>query len=137
MVNDQSNMDINRPLIDAGVPELEGREGYFATYLSMKLHLARWLGTETGPGSTDPRVFLFTQLMVSHITDPEERARLDAKIWTEQARLMKVLAPNDKVASNEVKTIALRDACFVVQGDISTWYDKFVGVTSRNVIELV
>jgi len=123
-----------RYLIDAGIPALEGKEGYYATYLSIKLQLARWLGGETGYATTDPRIYLYTELLISHITDEAERTRLRAKIEAEETRLLK---DTKGEASSEERALARREACFIVQGDISTWYDKFVGVTSKNVIEMV
>lgn len=121
-------------LVDAGVPELEGKEGYYATYLSIKLQLARWLASEAGYANTDPRISLYTALLISHITDGEERERLRKKLVEEEERM---LNGNKGMPSSEERAIARRDACFIIMGDISSWYDKFVGVTSKNVIELV
>ena len=120
-------------LIDAGVPEMEGRDGYYATYLSMKLHLATWLSSPDGGSITDQRVFLFTELLISHITDGEERERLRKLLKEKEIEFLE----GQKDPSNEDRSLAKREACFFVQGQVTSWFDKFVGVTSKNVIELV
>jgi hypothetical protein len=108
---------------DLGIPQYEGKDGYYANYLRARDAFGTLLLQSESP--TDLRVMNFVDYIISGITDETYREEL----WKEIDEGLKKITGKDNLE------VARLQRKFLIRtlGKVSTWYDRFVGVTVKNV----
>ena len=119
--------------VDAGTPILEGRDGYYQAYLIHRTQIGKLIGEENGVA--DSRLYFLTRLVISGITDKAERDKLLDQLSENITERINEAGGPAIAAAN--KRVCQNEACLDILGEISTWYDKFVGITSKNLIDIV
>ncbi|MDD4466803.1 MAG: hypothetical protein PHN91_03330, partial [Patescibacteria group bacterium] len=75
----------------------------------------------------DPRIPIFTDLLISAVTDAGVRDRLRAK----KKEYYEAALEEYKNPSPADKATAMINACTRVAGDVRSWYDNALGVTAQ------
>lgn len=110
--------------VDVGLPRKSAKDGYLANYFITKQHLASAIQDSKGP--SDPRLRLFTYLLISDIVDDERRRAIYARFTKMVANTLK----NPNLDGDE-KSWKIVEEVVVTLGDISSFYDEFLGVTTH------
>jgi len=110
--------------VDVGLPKKSAKDGYLANYFITKQHLASAIQEFRGP--SDPRLRLFTYLLISDIVDDERRRAIYARFTKMVANTLK----NSSLDGDE-KSWKVVEAVVITLGDISSFYDEFLGVTTH------
>ncbi|HOB44227.1 MAG TPA: hypothetical protein PKV78_13600 [Methanoculleus thermophilus] len=114
--------------LDLGIPTRGSKEGYLGLYFISRQQLGNIIGNLQGV--TDQRLEIFTRFMISSITDRETREELLEKLNEE---LEKARDLRDVEERGRAAMVAYMD----VIGDVTEWYDEFLGITHRLVIGTV
>lgn len=75
----------------------------------------------------DPRIPIFTDLLISAVTDADVRDELRAK----KKEYYKMALEDYKNPSPADMATAMINACTRVAGDVRSWYDNALGVTAQ------
>ena len=110
--------------VDVGLPRKSAKDGYLASYFITKQHLAAAIQDSRGP--SDPRLRLFTHLLISDIVDDERRREIYARFTKMVANILK-----EKDLDGDEKSWKIVEAIMVTLGDISAFYDEYLGVSTH------
>ena len=110
--------------VDIGLPRMTAKDGYLTNYFITKQHLAAAIQSFTGP--SDPRLRLFTHLLISDIVDDERRRAIYARFTKMVANILK----NPDLDADD-KSWKIVEAIMVTLGDISAYYDEYLGVSTH------
>lgn len=125
-------------VIESGAPMMEGRDGYFLNYLRAREQVGIYITQAQRFDHTDPRIEVMARFLISGITDKAERDKLLTSLETEfKAQLQKFKEEQKHDADNQDRAKLRNNACLLVLGEVSTWYDNFVGITMKNAWEMV
>jgi len=108
---------------EMNTPQRGSKEGYLQLFFISRQQFGRII--ENSTSFTDERVIMYTRFMISSITDDDLRAEAEDN-------LDKDLEEIDKMeGSNEAKSKLRFKVCMYMLGDITAFYDQFLGVTHR------
>lgn len=110
--------------VDVGLPKKTAKEGYLTNYFITKQHLSSAIHEFKGP--SDPRLRLYTYLLISDIVDDERRRAIYARFTKMIANILK-----NKELDGEDKSWKIVEAVVVTLGDISSFYDEYLGVSTH------
>ena len=104
-----------------GTPKRGAKEGYLMLFFSARASLGNIIAQMED--ATDPRFLMFTKFLISSITDDDIRD----VIWK---KLEKKLQEIDAGAgTNEDKAKKRNDFCMEILGDVTAFYDEFMGIS--------
>ena len=118
--------------ISLGIPMRGTKDGYLQSYFQTRQTFAQMLANVDNV--RDPRITLYTDFLISGITDSEDRILLyemKTDYYNEQIKLL-----DDDDPSEEQKGIALAAACMRVLGDVSSWFDEFLAITHTQTFDV-
>jgi hypothetical protein len=104
-------------------PQRGSKDGYLQLFFLARQQLGRII--EQTSGLTDQRILMYTKHMISSITDDELRE----KAWDDLYENMKRI--EEEGGTPEQKSAKIFDYCMELQGDITAFYDQFLGITHR------
>jgi hypothetical protein len=107
--------------ITLGIPKRGAKEGYLMLFFSARAALGNIIAQMEDP--TDPRFLMFTKFLISSITDDDIRDDVMKKLQTE---LKKV---DTSGGTNEEKAHKRNDVCMEILGDVTAFYDEYLGVS--------
>ena len=118
------------------VPLLEGREGYYQVYLILRSQIGKMLTSDISIQSNRLAVGMerITRYAISGICDITEQKRLFTLLDSEKEVWDKKIPEADRSADAIDK--AHVKACMAVLAEVSAFYDRFVGVSTMNVLGL-
>lgn len=111
--------------IDLGAPLRGGKDGYLQSYFMARQIFAQMLAT-TGT-IKDPRISIYTDFLISMITDREDREQ----IYAQKSQYFKENLNGLADPSEDEKAQATAEACMKVLGDVTSWFDEFLAITHR------
>lgn len=110
--------------VSLGTPPMAAKDEYLHS------HFISWNALEQiiiqMTNIRDPRIPIFTDLMISAVTDEgmREEFRVRKKQYYEEG------LKDYKKPSNDDEAMAMVNACTRVLGDVRSWYDNMLGVTT-------
>ncbi len=105
-------------------PERGAKDGYLQTYFNMKSQMGKIIMDSNGIG--DHRIRLFVLNEISSITDDTTREKL-INILNEKIKSIK-----DQNLDAAVENQMIADFCVgEMQGQVTAFYDEFLGITHR------
>ncbi len=110
--------------IDLGAPLRGGKDGYLQHFFITRQNFSQLLTSI--PSIRDPRISLFTDFMISSVTDEDTREELYGKKQQYYDELIEAL---DDHPTEDEKALCLAQACMKVLGDITSWFDDFLAIT--------
>lgn len=110
--------------VDIGLPKKSAKDGYLANYFITKQHLASAIHEFKGP--SDPRLRLYTYQLISDIVDDDRRRAIYSRFTKMVANTL-----NNSSLDGDEKSWKIVEAVFITLGDISAFYDEFLGVTTH------
>lgn len=111
--------------VGLGVPPMSAKDEYLHS------HFITWNALEQiiiqMTDVRDPRIPIFTDLLISAVTDAE------ARDWLREMKseYYEVALEEYKNPSPADKATAMINACTRVAGDVRSWYDNALGVTTQ------
>lgn len=111
-------------------PQRGSKDGYLQLFFISRQQLGRII-SDTEFSRTDYRLVIYTKYLISSITDDDIRDQVMKKYQN----MITEAKQNHK--DNESRYDALVDATMEVLGDITAFYDEFMGVTHRLKVGLV
>jgi len=114
--------------LDLGIPTRGAKEGYLGLYFASRQQLGVVIGNLQGV--SDRRLEVFTRFMISGVTDREVRDKM-------RTRLNELLKEAGDRQDAEDRARAAIAAYMEVLGEVTEWYDDFLGITHRLVIGTV
>lgn len=117
--------------IDLGAPWRGAKEGYLQNYFITRQNFGTMLLSITS--YADPRIPLMTDFLISAITDDTTRkaaSELRRERYNEYIHEM-------EDPSEEEKAQCLAKACMDTLGDITAWYDEFLGITNKQTFDVI
>lgn len=112
-------------VIDLGAPLRGSKDGYLQHFFISRQIFAQILAEVTS--TRDPKISLYTDYMISSVTDEDDRKELYLKKAAYYQENLDALDSDDP--TEEEKATALAEACMKVQGDITSWFDSFLAIT--------
>lgn len=110
--------------VNTGLPKKTAKDGYLANYFITKQHLASAIEEFRGP--SDPRLRLFTYMLISDIVDDERRRAIYSRFTKMVANISK-----NPGLDGEEKSWKIVEAIMLTLGDISSFYDEYLGVSTH------
>jgi len=118
--------------INLGIPMRGTKDGYLQNYFQTRQTFAQMLVNVDNV--RDPRITLYTDFLISGITDAKDRELLylmKADYYKKQINEL-----DDDDPSEEQKGVALATACMRVLGDVSSWFDEFLAITHTQTFDV-
>jgi len=118
MADDQENMiELDRPTRGA-------KDGYLQLFFISRQQLGRIISDPDG-AVTDQRIITYTKFLISSITDDDIRDQVK-EMYAEKIQAIKA-----EKLDNETRHEKMVDATMDVLGDVTAFYDEFLGITHR------
>lgn len=117
--------------IDLGAPWRGAKEGYLQNYFITRQNFGSMLLSISS--YADPRIPLMTDFLISAITDDTTRI---AASELKRERYRDYINEMDD-PSEEDKAQCLARACMDTLGDITAWYDEFLGITNKQTFDVI
>jgi len=117
--------------IDLGSSWKGSKDGYIQNYFQARQSYSQILSQVTS--YADPRINLMTEFIISSITDDHvryEMYELKKKLHAERIREL------DDPTETE-KAEALASVCLYMLGEITSWYDEFLGITNSQTYDVI
>lgn len=111
-------------IITLDKPQRGAKDGYLQLFFISRQQMGRIISDEYG-GATDYRIVTYTKYLISSITDDTIRANVMEKYKTTLDKI------KNKNIDNQAKFDEIVDASMDVLGDVTAFYDEFLGVTHR------
>ncbi|RPJ53952.1 MAG: hypothetical protein EHJ95_01195 [Methanobacteriota archaeon] len=108
---------------DLGVPQKGAKEGYLQTFFNNRMQIAHTIMQMQGV--TDFRIEVMTMFIISGITDEAKRNEIVAELEKDLDAIKN--GPGDM--DEKGRRILMR--CMKAMGDVSSWFDAFMGITHR------
>jgi len=112
-------------VIDLGAPMRGSKDGYLQHFFISRQIFMQKLATATS--IRDPFISLNTGYLISSVTDADAREDLYKKKREYYEQKLQELNSDDP--SEEEKAQALAEACMMVLGDVTSWFDEFLAIT--------
>jgi hypothetical protein len=104
-----------------GTPKRGAKEGYLMLFFSSRASLGNIIAQMED--ATDPRLLMFTKFLISSITDDDIRD----DVWKKLDANIKEIDRGD--GTNEEKAKKRNDVCMEILGDVTAFYDEFMGIS--------
>lgn len=114
--NQQSTFNIS-----LGIPKKGAKDGYLMLFFSARNELGNIING--WKDWTDPRIIIYTKFLITGITDDEIRAKVMLKLNDKLKEIEEKKLSNDKASKENI------DACVEVLGDITAFYDEYLGIS--------
>jgi hypothetical protein len=116
--------DSDEQIITLDKPQRGAKDGYLQLFFVSRQQMGRIISDESG-GATDFRIVTYTKYLISSITDDTIRETVRKKY-------------NDKLGEIKVKNLDNQqrfdetvEASMEILGDVTAFYDEFLGITHR------
>lgn len=107
--------------LNIGTPQRGAKEGYLMLFFSARAALGNIIAQMEDP--TDPRLLTFTKFLITSITDDDIRDEILEMLNT---KLKEIDASS---LTNEEKAQKRNDTCMETLGDVTAFYDEFLGIS--------
>jgi hypothetical protein len=107
--------------INLGISKRGSKDGYLMLFFQSRSDLGNIIQQWTD--WTDPRIMIYTKFLITSITDDEIRGNIMKKLNT---RLKEI---DDLKVSNDKSSKEIIEACIDVLGDVTAFYDEFLGIS--------
>jgi hypothetical protein len=115
-------MAIEEESISLNTPQMGGKDGYLQLFFLSRQQFGRIIEEAGGP--SDKRLLMFTRFMISSVVNDVIRASLEDEI----SEIEKEVA---LLGTNEERAEALFVELMRIQGDVSAYFDQFLGISHR------
>ena len=116
--------ETDEQIITLDKPQRGAKDGYLQLFFVSRQQMGRIISDEN-TGVTDHRIVTYTKYLISSITDDEIRFTIMKKY---KDGLLEI---KHKPENNEVKFGEVVDLSMEVLGDVTAFYDEFLGITHR------
>jgi hypothetical protein len=117
--------------INLNAPWRGAKDGYLQHYFITRENMSRILMNVTS--YCDPRIPLMTEFFISGITDDKCRELLFSR---KESKYQEYLEEISDPGSDDL-AYAMSKACLRVLGDITAWYDEFLGITNTQTFDVI
>jgi hypothetical protein len=122
--------DTDEQIITLDKPQRGAKDGYLQLFFVSRQQMGRIISDENA-GVTDPRLVTYTKYLISSITDDKIRYNVMKK-YKDLLEEIK-----GEGIGNEEKFDKIVDVSMEVLGDVTAFYDEFLGITHRLKIGVV
>lgn len=115
--------------IELDIPLRGTNEGYLQTMLYHSVRLGTVI--QDLKDITDPRPYLITLLIISMITDDVKRKEMNEKL-----RELIEAANTDPMLDQKSRAERRLECCFLIFGEVWSWLDQSLALSTRNIVGL-
>lgn len=119
-----SNGDTDEQIITLDKPQRGAKDGYLQLFFVSRQQMGRIISDEN-TGVTDHRIVTYTKYLISSITDDEIRFTIMKKYKENLAEI------KQRPIDNQAKFGEIVDVSMEILGDVTAFYDEFLGITHR------
>lgn len=111
-------------IITLDKPQRGAKDGYLQLFFVSRQQMGRIIADDN-ISTTDDRIVIYTKYLISSITDDTIRFNVMKKYTTKLNEI------KEKQIDNQLKYDEIIDASMDVLGDVTAFYDEFLGITHR------
>lgn len=116
--------DTDEQIITLDKPQRGAKDGYLQLFFVSRQQMGRIISDENN-SATDFRIVTYTKYMISSITDDTIRYNVKKK-YEDLLNAIK-----DEHLDNQAQFDKIVDASMEILGDVTAFYDEFMGITHR------
>jgi hypothetical protein len=117
--------EFSEGVITLDKPQRGAKDGYLQLFFVSRQQMGRIISDAEG-GVTDNRIVTYTKYLISSITDDTIRKTV-MTVYKERLDAIK----KQKDLGNEAKFEQIMDVSMEILGDVTAFYDEFLGITHR------
>lgn len=116
--------DSEEQIITLDKPQRGAKDGYLQLFFVSRQQMGRIISDESG-GATDFRIVTYTKYLISSITDDTIRETVRKK-YNDKLGEIKVKNLDNQQRFDETVEVSME-----ILGDVTAFYDEFLGITHR------
>lgn len=116
--------DSDEQIITLDKPQRGAKDGYLQLFFVSRQQMGRIISDESG-GATDFRIVTYTKYLISSITDDTIRETVRKK-YNDKLGEIKVKNLDNQQRFDETVEVSME-----ILGDVTAFYDEFLGITHR------